>query len=123
MCSIRFISGRIYLPQISTNSKRLQLVEYVHQRHQQQSSSSPLRTNKLDWNKLTVQTPAWTLEEDRILLQTCRSMIVDFNITKLTESIIDRLAIKLANENVFNQKRTFTDIAERLRHLIEILTC
>ncbi|XP_027196979.2 uncharacterized protein LOC113791401 [Dermatophagoides pteronyssinus] len=115
LCSIRFISGRIYLPQISTN-KRLQLVEYV------QRKSSPLQ--KINQNELesNMKNEKWTLEEDRLLLQTFRSMIVDFNITKLTENIIDSLSKRLANENVFNQKRNISDIAERLKHLIEILT-
>ncbi|OTF75994.1 hypothetical protein BLA29_000056 [Euroglyphus maynei] len=116
MCSIRFISGRIYLPQISTN-KRLQLVEYVPR---PQSPFGKIDSNnRLESN----ETSAWTLQEDRLLLQTCRSMIIDFNITNLSEHIIDRLAIKLANENVFNQKRSTFDISERLKHLIEILTC
>lgn len=114
LCSIRFISGRIYLPQM--NNKKLQLVEYVNE-DKIQLKSVDLNNDSKDsinqnWKK------QWTFHEDRLLLQACRSIILDSNIKKLTKQVIERVASILVPKF---EKRNIDEISERLFYLIEMM--
>lgn len=118
-CSVRFISGRIYLPQMNSLTKKMQLIEYV--RDEPEANVEPNESGGGGGECSKPRAKQWTIAEDRMLLEACRTMILDSNITKLTEQVFEQVAQRLAVEE-FNQKRSVEELSERLHELIEMLT-
>ncbi|UXI15383.1 long-chain fatty acid transport protein 4 [Sarcoptes scabiei] len=115
ICSIRFISGRIYFPHV--NNKKLQLIEYVQPKDMKFEFGD--EKFKADASE-TLPKKEWTIAEDRFLLEACRSMILNSHITELNEDVIKKISTNLVSE--FQYKREFNEIKERLLHLIEMMT-
>lgn len=135
-CSLRFIAARdrcvLYVPQFNNSTKKMQLVEHVQQMEADGALGIEVATetsSKQTVNELTGQvessiSPAttfepWTIDEDRMLLEACRSRIVNLQITQLTETVFDSVAQRVA---VNFERRTSKELSHRLRHLIEMLT-
>ncbi|KAI2807882.1 DNA binding [Blomia tropicalis] len=112
-CSIRFIAGRIYLPQYNSCNKKEQLIEYV--RHDEKSEASAIGHNQSGNN----HDQQWTMAEDRMLLEACRSIIVDSQINQLDQHVFDNVAQQLVDR--FDSRRTIDQLSKRLRHLIDML--
>lgn len=115
-CGIRFLSGRIYLPHVSSgNNRKVQMVEYVPVNEEENISDDEDSSNQAD------QSRKWQFEEDKLMLTACRSLVIDTNVTKLTDEVVERVANKLKENEFESSQRTSEEIASRLKQLIDML--
>ena len=126
-CSIRFISGRLYVPQYNSSVKKVQLVEHVLREDQEteEAVEGEEETEEVISEEVTSSLPSrkWTIEEDRLLLEACQRAIVEWQVTELTAHLFTAVAKKVAGRFVGKEPaRSTGELADRLRLLVEMVT-
>ena len=124
-CSIRFIGGRVYLTQ---NHKKLCLAEI----HFSESDNNGFDANKINENiedmgtesdkeidfenyqisDKTRDKKSWTISDDKMLLELCRSKVLDEKHNDLSEDIFEEVADKLSKDT--------NEVISRFNKLMEL---
>ena len=131
-CSIKFIGGRIYilqsnkkfhLAQVNFNDKsdsKLSQVNFSDKSYSKntQSDGSLEEENIQDDNNDEIQSKTnlkdgkWTKEEDKVLLELCRSKVINDQKSIIGKEVFEEIAHKLM--------RKLSDVVARFNYLIEI---
>lgn len=138
-CSIRFIGGRVYLTQ---SHKKLYLAQ-IHYHDSDSQLNKGLMNNELNKQnedeeeihnesdndvdidsdspqfaekiiENTSEVRKWTISEDKMLLELCRSKVVEEKRNDLSEEIFEEAALKLSKD--------ITDVIARFNQLMELFT-
>lgn len=127
-CSIRFIGGRVYLTQ---NHKKLGLAE-IHfsdksedpcndrtesklSEDSEEVSADNDKEDELGCHQLTDRASdgkAWTMNEDKLLLELCRFKVIEEKHNDLSEDVFEEVAIRLSKET--------NDVIIRFNKLMEM---
>ena len=120
-CSIRFIGGRVYLTQ---NQKKLCLAEIhftecdnfdtnkLNEDIEEDIGTESDREVDIDISDQVSDKKVWTISDDKMLLELCRSKVLDEKHNDLSEDIFDEVALKL-------QKDT-NEVISRFNKLMEL---